>query len=132
MKDTFDIGLDKRPWGLDGPVHVAFRGEVDHKARFKLEQKTMDERFIANIALNEVVPSVLAKMGKTRCIACISKKIQVDDGIAVLLTEILMNKVGAYKSRSTCDQPYFFHGSMYFDDGFLLETFRSNPQNTLG
>jgi hypothetical protein len=78
-KRALNIGSDKRTWRGDGPIDVAFRGEMYDRARLMLPQQGADKLFIADVPSNEQIARVFIQRRKVGRVSGICQQIKIDN-----------------------------------------------------
>ena len=100
------IGLHERGRAIDGPVHMAFGGEVDHCLGLILSQQFRDQGAVADVAMHEH----MARVGVDGCqrvaIACVGQQVEVDDA-DIATRHCFQDEITANEACATCDQPCF-------------------------
>ena len=89
-----DIGAHEVIGTVYGPIHVAFRGEVNDGTRAMHQEHLSQHLTIADIAFHELVSRICGHRGEVGRVPSISQLVQIDDGRR-LAGKPLQNKVGA-------------------------------------
>ena len=92
------ISLDEVLRAVDGAVDVAFRREVEHRARAVLGQQPVDEGAITQVALHEGVSRIALQADEVFHVAGVGEFVEVDNGLVAdsqpVEYEITANEAG--------------------------------------
>src|ERR1035437_7651298 len=98
------VGFDKLARAVDGAVHMALGGEVEHCTRAILSEQLRYDRRIANIAFEEDVLPVAAERRQISKVAGVSELVKVYDGFPdignPLDYEVCADKPGAAGNKN--------------------------------
>ncbi len=92
-----DVGLNELARAMDGAVHMAFCGEVDHRARLVLGQQAADQGGIADVALHQLMTSIALQAGQSLGVTRVGELVEVDDGL-IAGGQPVEHEVGANKT----------------------------------
>src|SRR5690606_37197225 len=73
------VGLDEGGRAVDGAVHVALGGEVEHRVGAVLGQQARHQGPVADVPVHEDVVGVALQRGQGVEVAGIGQRIEVDD-----------------------------------------------------
>ena len=77
-----DVGLDERRRPVDRAIDMAFGGEVHHRARAMLGEELLEQRGIADVAVDENVSRFPGHGLEARKVAGIGELVEVHHGFA--------------------------------------------------
>ena len=102
-----DVGVDERVWAGDRSIDVTLGGEVEHGANLMLTQKTLAQRAIANVAVDEFKSRRITRAFdaiEVGAIARISERIEHDDVRVRVGRQLMANKIGADEAGAASHQ----------------------------
>ena len=104
-----DIGLQENARILDGAVHMALSGKVDHDIRLLLLEKLVHGLAVADVCFHKAELRVFHGLSQCLQIAGIGQLIQADNAVLRVLLKLQIDKVSANKAGSAGDNDRFTH-----------------------
>ena len=97
------IGLDEGTGAVQGAVHMAFGGEVEHGTRPVLGQQALHQSAVADAAVHKLVPRIALQAGEVFKVAGVGEQVEVDDRL-VALGQPVEHEVAADESGTAGDE----------------------------
>ena len=97
-----DVRLQEDTGIFDGAIHMAFGGEVDHNIRLLFLKQSHDPLAVTDVKLTEAEIWVVHHGRQCRQVARVGQFINTNDPIIRVTVEIIMYKVTADETGSTC------------------------------
>ena len=99
-----DIGLDEGVRIRDRTVNVAFSGEMHHKVEGVKVKQRLDQRSVADVAMDELEMLRTPHGVEIGAISRVSERIEHDDQIVWMPLSPIVDKIGADETRAASDQ----------------------------
>ncbi len=98
-----DVGLDEVLGALDGAVHMAFGGEVQHSAGFVLGYQSDHQREVTQVTLNKGMACIALQAGDVFQVTGVGEFVEIDYRL-VALGQPVEHEVAANEASAPCNK----------------------------
>jgi hypothetical protein len=106
-ESAHDVGLYEIFRAVDGAVHVAFGGKVQHRAGAVFGQQAVHQRAVAQVAVHEGVALIPLQAGQVFQVAGVGELVEVDHRLIGLGQpveyEIAADEAGSASHENHCE-----------------------------
>ena len=117
-----DVGLNEVFGAVNGAVHMAFGGKVQHGAGAVLGQQAIHQVAIAQVAMHKGVAGVALQPGEIFQVARIGQFVEVDDGLIGLGAPV-EHEVGANKTGAAGKENHKTPNTNIFCESFMSKSY---------